>query len=145
MVNDLAGASSSGSSGSIVPVTHTATGNAIFSVPADALSIGEVIAGARGFVAVRQLGVVKLDRTLNAVVQLPSDTFRYSHEAEGYGVTATLNNGWALPSWISWHAATRSLVVLEQQVPAGLEMEIRFTARDSNGRSVSTNLRLRFG
>lgn len=97
-----------------------------------------------GFVAVRVLEPVPVTPVAGHIIQVPDDTFRHSSQTGSFQLRATLADGSPLPDWVRFDA-TSGRVTLGQPSAGVQQLDIRITATDREGRSASTDLRLKIG
>jgi hypothetical protein len=77
-------------------------------------------------------------------VRVPPNTFAHTNPEAVVRLEARLADGRSLPPWVSFDARTGKFVI---QAPPGAsgQLTIRLTARDTDGREVSTIFRIRVG
>ena len=99
---------------------------------------------AEGLVLLRAVDVLQAaaDRQVNW--QVPSSMFGHSDPKAEVSLTMTLADGRPLPGWLRFDARTGQVT---GTIPEGLrdEVVLRLTARDSQGRAVSTTIKLKAG
>ncbi|MEO7494524.1 MAG: putative Ig domain-containing protein, partial [Massilia sp.] len=85
---------------------------------------------------------VEAGRTLSLIV--PADAFAHTQPKEVVRLTASLQDGRALPDWVQFDAQTGKF---SGEVPAGTKSELRVkvTARDSQGREATAIFRVNVG
>ncbi len=85
------------------------------------------------------------DKTANEdsgfVFTLPSTTFVDADSGDTLSYTATLSNGSALPSWLSFNATTRTFSGTPDNDDVG-QITVRVTATDNSGAKVSDDFKL---
>ncbi len=84
--------------------------------------------------------IVPLNRTL--VVQVPADAFVHTVLTETVTLSATRADGTPLPGWLSFDGKSGKLVG-QPPVNQAEDLAIRITARDSQGREVTTMFRIK--
>lgn len=84
--------------------------------------------------------LVVADNTVKTF-QLAADAFADADANDTLTFTATLLDGSALPSWLTFDASTRTFSV-SKDATAGLDIEVRVTASDRDGAAVHSDFRV---
>ena len=94
-----------------------------------------------GFISVRELGILRIPPSQASLVKLPDDTFRHTTQTDGFKLSASLLDGKRLPRWLRFDPRTGTFAI---SPPAGTRasLEVRITARDREGRTASTVLKI---
>jgi hypothetical protein len=84
--------------------------------------------------------IVPMNRVL--IVQVPADAFVHTVLTETVTLSATLADGSPLPAWLSFDGRSGKLIG-EPPVGQSLDLAIKVSARDSQGREASTMFRIK--
>lgn len=96
----------------------------------------------QGFIAVRELPTLTLGAAQTSQVNLPDDTFEHATQTGGFQLTASMADGSALPSWVTFNSDKGTFTL---NPPAGTteKLDVRVTARDHEGRTATTGMILK--
>jgi len=93
----------------------------------------------QGFIAVRVLPDVMLGTSQTSQVNLPDDTFQHATQTGGFQLSASMADGSALPSWVTFDS-DKGTFTLNPPSGTAKKLDVRITARDHQGRTATTGM-----